>query len=91
MKTRVQVLHCEHREGTIKKGERAGESYAMDVAQCIVVGGEKPMVGELLLPKGHPMVPVGVYEVECELSVSMEKKVMPRIVALRPVQVSKAA
>lgn len=79
MQKRLQILFAEPREG---KSKRTGNDYKMIVCQC-VLHGEKPLVGELVLPKDHPMPVPGVYDATFELAVDFEKRIGARVVSLQ--------
>jgi len=87
MKTRIQVLSVEHKQGRSK----TGNDYNMDVCQCVVhgvdqdTGVERVQIGELLLPKNHPVVTPGMYDGEFGISVGQDKKISGRLIQLYPV------
>jgi hypothetical protein len=87
MRTKIQVLSVENKSGRAK----TGNDYNMNICQCIVheidqvTGGEKQLIGELVLPKNHPVVSPGMYEAEFGISVGQDKRIGGRLVQLFPV------
>jgi len=87
MKTRIQVLSVEHKQGRSK----TGNDYSLDICQCVVhgvdeaTGAEKMQIGELMLPKNHPVVTPGMYDGEFGISVGQDKKISGRLLQLYPV------
>lgn len=86
MKSKIQVLSVEHREGRSK----TGNDYSLHICQCIVTdvdsetGIERPLIGELILPKGHDVVTAGMYEGEFGISVGQDKRIGGRLIKLTP-------
>ncbi len=70
MKTRIQVISVETRSGIGSKSQKA---YSMVVCQCIV-HGDKPQIGELILPKDHPEIQPGMYDGEFGVAVDFQTK-----------------
>lgn len=81
MQKRIQVLFAETRSGRSKK---SGNDYSMTVCQCVLLG-EKPQVGELVLPKDHAVPAAGQYDATFELAVDFDKRIGARVVSLVPV------
>lgn len=81
MQKRLQILFAEEKSG---KSKKSGNDYKMTVCQCILTG-EKPQVGELVLPKDHPLPVPGHYDATFELAVDYDKRIGARVVALHPV------
>lgn len=87
MKTRIQVLSVEHKQGRSK----TGNDYSIDLCQCVVhgvdleTGAEKIQIGELMLPKNHPKITPGMYDGEFGISVGQDKKISGRLLQLHPV------
>ena len=87
MKTRIQVLSVERKSGRSK----TGTDYQLDICQCVIHGidedgVEKLQVGELVLPKNHPVVVAGMYDAEFGVSVGQDKRIGGRLVQLFPVK-----
>jgi hypothetical protein len=88
MKTRIQVLAVETKQGVSRKG---GQPYKMDVCKCVVFKeGAQPDVGELVLPKDHPPVTPGMYDGEFGVSVGFDKRISGQLVRLIPVAAAAA-
>lgn len=93
MKARIQVLSVEHKQGRAK----SGNDYSMHVCQCVVhevdqeTGAEKIQIGELVLPKNHPVVTPGMYDGEFGISVGQDKRIGGRLIQLFPVASRPAA
>lgn len=90
-RVKIQVLSVENRSGRSK----SGNDYSMDVCQCAVHevgedGKERLQIGELILPKNHPVVSVGMYEAEFGVSISQDKRIGGRLVQLFPVGASRS-
>jgi len=87
MKSRIQVLSVENKSGRGK----SGNDYNMNICQCIVhdvdqsSGNEKQIIGELVLPKNHPVVVPGNYDGEFGINVGMDKRITGRLIQLTPV------
>ena len=91
MKTRIQVLSVENKSGRSK----AGTDYSLDICQCVVYGldadgVEKIQIGELVLPKNHPVVTPGMYDGEFGISVGQDKRIGGRLIQLYPVASGRA-
>ena len=87
MKTRIQVISVETRSGIGSKSQKA---YSMVVCQCIV-HGDKPQIGELILPKDHPEVHPGMYDGEFGVTVDFQtKRIGGVLVQLFPVPAAHA-
>lgn len=92
MKARIQVLSVEHKSGRAK----SGNDYSMYVCQCVVHeidgdGVERIQIGELVLPKNHPVVTPGMYDGEFGISVGQDKRIGGRLIQLLPVASRPAA
>lgn len=85
-RTKIQVLSVENKQGRSK----TGADYNLNICQCIAyvpdvdTGEEKQMIGELMLPKGHPEVKPGMYEGEFGISVGQDKRIGGRLIQLFP-------
>lgn len=92
MKTRIQVISVENKAGRSK----TGNDYNMNICQCIAydidptTGAERPLIGELVLPKNHPTVLPGMYEGEFGISVGQDKRIGGRLIQLLPVSAAAA-
>ena len=82
----VEVIAVDNKSGKSK----SGSDYSMEVCQCIV-RGEKVLVGELILPKGHPIPAPGLYRAEFEVAVSFDKRINGALKHLIPVKAAVAA
>ncbi len=76
MQSKVQILFLETRSGISKA---SGKPYSMTVCQAVVFsinahGEEIQRVGELVLPKDHPVVHPGFYTAEFEINVDQQTK-----------------
>ena len=85
-KHRVRIVHINSLDYVSKK---TGQSGQMKLAQCIVTseseeGGEKIVVGELLLPKHLSDIIPGDYLADFELALDREKRIGSRLVSLMP-------
>lgn len=83
---KIQVLGVENRKGRSK----TGNDYDITICGCFCTmvdaeGVEHSGVGELILPKNHPPVSVGMYEGEFGISISQDKKITGRLVRLVPI------
>lgn len=93
MRTRIQVISVENKNGRSK----TGNDYNMNIAQCIAydidqtTGAERPLIGELVLPKNHPVVTPGMYEGEFGISVGQDKRIGGRLIQLFPVSAQRPA
>lgn len=93
MKARIQVLSVEHKQGRSK----TGNDFNMHICQCVVhetdatTGEEKIQIGELVLPKNHPVVTPGMYDGEFGISVGQDKRIGGRLIQLLPVAARPAA
>lgn len=78
MKKVLEILHIEHK--TSKKGT------AYSLGQCVIraFDGSPPMVGEAFIPQEFKETAPGLYEAEFELAVDFDKRVMAKIVGLKP-------
>ncbi len=76
----VEVLAVNNRSG-ISKG--SGKPFSMEIAQCLVHGNEM-LVGELILPKDHPVPQRGFYRAEFEVAVGFDKRIVGSLKALYP-------
>jgi hypothetical protein len=87
MRTKIQVLSVENKSGRAK----SGNDYNMNICQCIVhdvdqtTGAEKQLIGELVLPKNHPVIVPGTYEGEFGISVGQDKRIGGRLLQLYPI------
>lgn len=80
--TRIQVLAFERRSGQSKK---TGAAYDMGVCQCALhEDGDKVVVGELVLPKGHADVAPGFYTASFKAARSMDGRIFGQLDALTP-------
>ena len=85
MKARIQVLSVNER-----KGNKNGKDWKMHVCQCIAypldpeTGAEVIRVGELILPKGHEVIPPGDYDGEFGIVVGCDKQIGGQLVRLIP-------
>lgn len=88
MKARIEVLSVENKKGRSK----GGNDYDLHICQCVVHGEEnKIQVGELMLPKGHPVVSPGLYDAEFGVSVGQDKRIGGMLKQLFPVSKASAA
>lgn len=76
----VEVLAVKNRSGVSKS---SGNAFSMEVCQC-AVHGEDLLVGELILPKGHPIPQRGFYKAEFEVVVGFDKRIAGQLKALYP-------
>lgn len=90
MKSRIQVLSTERKQGI---GKKSGNAYDMVICQCVVHGAEgKISIGELVLPRDHPEVKAGMYDGEFGLAVDQQtKRIGGVLVQLFPVTAAVAA
>lgn len=91
MKTRIDVLSLAK-----KSGNKNGKDWSMTVCQCVAhtveaaTGAIVPMIGELILPKGHPEIAPGQYDGEFAISIGHDKSIGGRLVQLIPVGVARS-
>lgn len=72
MKSRIQVLSTERKQGI---GKKSGNAYDMTICQCVVHGEDgKIQVGELVLPKDHAEIKAGMFDGEFGLAVDQQTK-----------------
>lgn len=86
MKARIQVLSLSDMSGI---GKKSGQPYKMTICQC-VVQGEKIQVGELVLPKDHPIIQPGLYDAEFGVMVGQDKRITGQLLQLYPVTVTES-
>ncbi|NOT99429.1 MAG: hypothetical protein HOO97_10115 [Sideroxydans sp.] len=86
MKTNIQVISTENRKGRSK----TGNDYDMNICQCVVheetPEGLQKKIGELVLPKGHPVVSEGMYEGHFGISIGQDKRISGRLIQLTPLR-----
>lgn len=83
MKQNIQILSSVSKEGI---GKQSGNAYKMVICQCVVTDSEtgEIKVGELTLPKDHPIPEAGTYEAEFKIGIDYQtKKIGGVLVALR--------
>lgn len=83
----VEIVSTKTRTGTSRK---SGNAYSMEICQCIV-RGEDVLVGELILPKDHPVPVPGLYRAEFEVAVGFDKSVHGQLKRLYPYVPAKQA
>lgn len=80
MHAKIQVLSMREMSGI---GKKSGSPYKMTVCQC-VVHGDVPLVGELVLPKDHPVITPGMYNAEFGVAIGQDKRIGGQLVMLTP-------
>lgn len=90
MKSRIQVLSLERKTGI---GKKSGSAYDMTICQCVIHGADGNIkIGELVLPKDHPVIKPGMFDGEFGLAVDQQtKRIGGVLIQLSPVPVAKAA
>lgn len=84
MKNIIQIIGIEKLAGRSAKGN----DYDMRLAQCIVeridseTGESAPLIGELVLPEKFKTCTPGRYEVEFEIGVSREKRIISNVASM---------
>lgn len=79
-KSIIQVFYTQVNAGRSKK---TGNDYDMRMAQCMVeltnaeTGEPTPLVGVLLLPEKYKDISPGRYEVEFEIAVGRDQRIVP--------------
>lgn len=79
---KLEILDVIEQSGVAKA---TGRPYQIHRAQCVLHGADgNRKIGELNLPRDLAETKPGVYMASFELSVSMDRLIVPRIIALTP-------
>lgn len=86
MQAKIEIIHVVQNAGMSRK---TGNAYDIRNAQCIVcesdpeTGEVKPKIGVLSLPERYKELPRGVYSVEFEAAIDMNRRVVSEVSNIR--------